>query len=367
MKIVIDSRFWGPGHTGLGVYTKQLVTNLEKIDSKNHYYLLIRPGFPKDEIRSKNFSLVEVNAAPYTFKEQIILGFVLLRLRPSVAHFPSINAPLLCFSKTVVTIHDLIKHHSVGTQTSTLPAPVYWFKYLIYRFLIFWLVNISDKIIIPSETVRKNLVKNYPKAEGKYVVTLEAAVINPHIQGEKISLPAKFAIYTGNAYPHKNLPFLISVWKDVFEKTQTKLVLVCGRTVFATRIEQMVKEISAQNWVEFKGYLTDEQLAFAYRQATAYVFPTLMEGFGIPGLDAMNFGLPVLCSDIPILREIYDNAALYFDPTDKNDLIVKATSLITSPEMRKKYIALGKSRVKRFSWEKLAKETLRVYEDVIAS
>lgn len=365
MKIVIDSRFWGPGHTGLGVYTKELITNLAKTDNLNSYVLLVRPGFDRNVVPLNNFSFVEVDAAPYTFKEQILLALTLLLLNPDVAHFPSINVPILYFKKMVVTIHDLIKHQSRGGDTSTLPQPVYWFKYVVYLLLTRWLVHRSNRIIVPSQAVATDLRKKYQAANNKTVVTYEAPTINPSIKKVGVPLPEKFVIYTGNAYPHKNLPFLISTWGEVYKKTKTKLVLVCGRSVFAARIQDMVRANAAENWVEFKGYLTDEELSFAYTKASFYVFPTLMEGFGIPGLDAMSCSLPVLCSRLPVLEEIYGSAAMYFDPFDKSDLKTKATSLIESESQRKKLIAAGKNQVKKFSWEKLASQTLAVYKEAV--
>lgn len=366
MKIVIDARFWGPGHTGLGVYTKELVTHLARTDSTNKYILLVRPDFDPNTVQASNFSLVFVDAPPYTFKEQIILSLILLKINPDVAHFPSINAPIFYFKKMVVTVHDLIKHESRGAATSTLPRPVYWIKYFVYRLLVWWLTVRVDKIIVPSNAVAQDLETNYPHAKSKTVVTYEAPTLGPLVKKEVIPLPQKFAIYTGNAYPHKNLPFLISCWKEVYEKTQTELILVCGRSIFAKRIEAMVTEMSAKNWVEFRGYLTDEQLAFVYTKASFYVFPTLMEGFGIPGLDAMNSSLPVLCSNLPVLKEIYGSAAEYFDPRDESDLQQKAIDLIKSSAKRKRLIKAGSERVKQFSWENMARQTLSVYHAVLS-
>lgn len=367
MKIAIDARFWGPSHTGLGVYTRELVTNLQKIDQENKYVLLVRPDFDTAEIIGKNFSVIKVDAPPYTVKEQLLLSLVLLKVNPDLAHFPSINVPILFFKRIVVTIHDLIKHKSRGVETSTLPRPIYWFKYFIYRLLIYWLTIRAAKIIAPSNAVASDLKKTYPVTARKTVVTYEASTINPSLKKASVALPQKFAIYTGNAYPHKNLPFLISAWEEVFQKTKTKLVLVCGRSVFAKKIEHLVEQMSAASWVEFKGYLTDEQLAFSYGKATLYVFPTLMEGFGIPGLDAMDCSLPLLCSRLPVLEEVYGDAATYFDPYNKADLVEKAVRLIESSDRRRQQIEAGKKRVKMFSWMNLAQGTLDVYKEAVSS
>src|SRR3989344_1784154 len=120
MKIVIDARFWGPSHTGLGVYTRELVTNLAKIDSKNEYFILVRENLETISF-PKNFHQISANYSTYSFIEQIILPLKLYSLHPDVVHFPGNYLLLFYFGKTIVTIHDLIKHQSRGADATTLP------------------------------------------------------------------------------------------------------------------------------------------------------------------------------------------------------------------------------------------------------
>lgn len=163
MKIVIDARFWGPKHTGLGIYTQKLVENLEKIDHKNSYTLLVRNNVPS------RFDQLIVDVPAYSLSEQIILPIKLYALHPEVVHFPSINVPIFYFGKYVVTVHDLIKHDSKGTDTTTKDPLTYWLKYLLYRFVFWWATSFAKKIIVPSNAVKKRLNKT------KVVVTYESA------------------------------------------------------------------------------------------------------------------------------------------------------------------------------------------------
>lgn len=159
MKIVIDGRFWGPGHTGLGVYTQNLVENLLKIDTTNKYVVL------------------EPKITPYTLKEQILMPWILYKEMPDLVHFPSINVPLLYFGKFVVTIHDLIKHDSRGPETSTHNPAFYWIKYYLYLFVFWWAVHQSCKILVPSQDVKNRLIREYGLDENKIIVIYEAAVL----------------------------------------------------------------------------------------------------------------------------------------------------------------------------------------------
>jgi glycosyltransferase involved in cell wall biosynthesis len=366
MKIVIDARFWGPSHTGLGVYTRELVEHLAKLDEKYEYVLLIRKEAKPLISLPQNFSTIIAEASAYSFKEQILLPLQFHRLKPQLVHFPSINVPLFYFGKYVVTVHDLIKHDSRGTETSTHNPLFYWFKYCVYRISFRILVTRASAILVPSESVKKDLVKRYAFTERKITVTKEAPVLDVK-HGANISLPPLFAIYTGNAYPHKNVARLIQAWKTVFNETRVVLLISSGRSVFSQKIEKYINDQGAQNYIKYAGYLSDEQLVTAYQRAILYVFPTLMEGFGIPGLDAMKYALPVVCSDIPVLREIYGDAAQYFDPKSTEDIAKKLIDVINNEQLRERLIKKGTDQVGQYSWEKTARETFAIYTSVIES
>lgn len=164
-----------------------------------------------------------------------------------------------------------------------------------------------------------------------------------------MNLPKDYALYIGNAYPHKNLEFLIKSW----DKIALPLVLAGGRSVFYDRLKKPIKNPN----IILVGHV--ENLDQLFKNSKIFVFPTLMEGFGLPPLEAMKHGVPVLCSDIPVLHEVLGDAAIYFNPKDPIDLKKK---LVYALANRKKLIAAGKVQVKKYSWEKMARETLKVYE-----
>lgn len=165
-----------------------------------------------------------------------------------------------------------------------------------------------------------------------------------------MNLPKKYALYIGNAYPHKNLEFLIKAWDGI----DMPLVLAGGRSVFYDRLEKLIKNSN----VLHVGHVEDT--GELYKNAKVFVFPTLMEGFGLPPLEAMKAGVPVVASDIPVLHEVLGDAAVFFNPKDPEDLKEKIYFAISySSSLAKK----GHEQVKKYSWERMARETLKVYED----
>jgi glycosyltransferase involved in cell wall biosynthesis len=134
--------------------------------------------------------------------------------------------------------------------------------------------------------------------------------------------------------------------------------------VFSQRLDNFIAQQKIGGLVELTGYVSDEQLALLYQNAQAFVFPTLSEGFGLPGLEAMSLGCPVLCSDIPVLKEIYGQAAEYFDPSKPKDIAQKIVDFEKNNNRKKELIEKGYALLKKYSWQKMASETLKVYDKV---
>jgi len=162
---------------------------------------------------------------------------------------------------------------------------------------------------------------------------------------------APFVVYTGNLYPHKNIKVLIAA----VEKLKLNLAIVCARSVFEYRLPK-------SEFVHYLGRLSDPDLVGIYKQAVAFVFPSLIEGFGLPGLEAMAVGLPVIAADASVLPEIYGDAALFFDPNDPEDLSAKISSVILDSALAKSLVAKGRAQVKKYSWVKMARQTWEIYQ-----
>jgi len=160
-----------------------------------------------------------------------------------------------------------------------------------------------------------------------------------------------FLVYTGNLYPHKNVGVLI----QAAEKIKINVAIVCARSVFE-------KRLPVSPYAHFLGRLSDEELVKLYHEASAFIFPSLIEGFGLPGLEAMAVGLPVIAARASCLPEIYGDAALYFDPHDVDDLVAKIKLLLSDEKLRSTLITRGKSQAKKYSWRKMAAQTWQIYQ-----
>lgn len=376
MKIAIDCRFWGPKDTGLGRYTQNLVENLLAIDKKNQYILLTQAKFPiSSKILNFKFQIIDINH--YSLKEQLVLPFLFRKIKPDLIHFPHFNAPFFSNFPYVVTIHDLIKHYSKGLETTTRHPLIYAFKYLGYKQIFYQTVKRAKKIIVPSFQVKKQLLKEYNLNSKKVVVIYEGVenkfkisniknqISNKILENYKIKRP--YIVYTGNAYPHKNLRRLILAIKSINQSSSINLVIVCGRDVFWQRLKKTISEFKASRFVSLVGFVSDEDLGVIYNQAKAFVSPSLMEGFGLPGLEAMKAGCPIAVSNIPVFKEIYAKAAIYFSPENVEDMKEKIMKILTlSNKSREKLIAIARKQAEKYSWQKCAQETLKIYRQALS-
>ncbi len=176
-----------------------------------------------------------------------------------------------------------------------------------------------------------------------------------------------YFLYVGNAYPHKNLERAIKAIVILNEKKDEKVLflIASSRNVFTRKLEKFIKKNHAEEFVKLLGFVDEEDLPQLYKKSVGFVFPSLMEGFGLPGLEAMKAHAVVLCSYIKVFLEIYLNNAIYFDPLEVKSITAAMERVLTlSSVERKKKIENGREFVKKYSWEKMAKETLNIYESV---
>ena len=378
MKIIIDARMYGLEHTGIGRYIINLINQIDKIsfqsEDKNEYIILLRKKyFDSLAFKNKNIKKVLADYSHYSFKEQFLLPFQLFLLKPNVVHFPHFNVPFLWFGKYVVTIHDLIKHQSRGIKTTTHNPFIYWLKHIFYLFIVYSAVKRAKKVITPSKWWKNELIKIYNLTQDKVVVTYEGVDDKFKFKKEsssnvldKFKIKKPFVIYTGSLYPHKNADRLLGAIIRINREKKIKLnlVLVCARNFFLKRFEKKVKDKKAESLVKLVGFVDDKDLVALYKEAEAFVFPSLLEGFGLTGLEAMSLGLPTICSSASCLPEVYGQAVAYFDPLDINDMVEKIIQVVSDDDFKKCLTKAGFEKVKEYSWQKMAKETLMIYKSV---
>ncbi len=430
MKIGIDCRLWG--ETGVGRYIRNLVSELQKIDTKNEYVLLALSNDiekiksvinPSTSLREKNkWSLVTADIHWHSIQEQFEFPKILEKENLDLVHFPYFSMPIFYKGKYVLTIHDLIINHFPTGKASTLPWLIYYFKYIAYKYVLLQAVKNADKIITVSHATEKEIQDHYHVPKDKLTVTYEGVDHNLELgiknyesssksNGQKIEVQSKtkllatnYFLYVGNAYPHKNLELLIEAMslvishsgderredsrinpstalreridsgqvlrspQDIARMTSEnnnnlKLILVGKEDHFYKKLEAKVREMGLEQNILFRHDVNDQDLALLYRNALALVASSLMEGFGLPLLEAMANNCLVVASDIPVFHEVCGDAAIYVDPYDKEAMVNILLSVYNKQvknENEKKKI--GKNRVSLFSWEKMAEETLGVYK-----
>ena len=366
MRIAIDARFLGSG-TGIGRYIEQLILNLEQIDLENEYFILInKENQDKYQPSNSNFKKTIVNIPWYGLAEQFKLPKVLKKLKVDLVHFSHFNVPFFYNQAFVVSIHDLILTKYPSQRATTLSPLKYFFKNLFYRLVIKHAVQKSKVVITMAEFTKKEIIQEFKCPESKAKVIYEGVTKlnknNSSVDLKKYGIKKDFVLYVGNAYPHKNLEFLIEAWQNLEKDYQ--LVLIGKKDYFYERLEKSIKDLDLENKVILIGYVSDQELAFFYQQAQAYVFPSLCEGFGLPPLEAMQFSLPALVSNTSCLPEILEDSVLYFHPKDQDDLLEKLNTITADQELRKELIINFQKLLLKYNWETMAEETLNIYQDL---
>lgn len=358
MKIAIDARAMS---AGVGRYTRQLLEHLQEVDKDNQYIVLLQQdGFDKWRPKSANFTKQVADSPRYGLSEQWRFTKSLKKLDVDLVHFTEVNQPIFYRGAKVTTIHDLTMVDYKNIQGNPLK---YLAKYWGFRFVVWWVVKNSNHIITPSRYVKDQLVSRYRRDAQDITVIYDAATkLAAEPQPVSELADKTFLLYVGNAYPHKNLQHLVDAFAVLREHHPHLILVLAGKTdFFYNRLQRYVKEREISGIV-FTGFLPDEQLAWLYQQAVAYVFPSLSEGFGLPGLEAMAHNLPVAAARATCLPEVYGDAAVYFDPCSIQDMAHKVSRLIDDQQLRKSLTDKGGERVERFSWQKTAEQTTAIYQ-----
>jgi len=377
-KIVIDARMYGPAHTGIGRYVANLIRELKNtpLAKKTAITLLVSQSEKKaiSKELGSDFSCFPVSAPHYSFKEQIELPQVLKKLAPDLVHFPHFNVPAMWRGRCVITIHDLIKHFYRGSKTTTKNPFAYWPKYGLYRLLVLQAVKRAGAIITPTRWWQDKIIDYFRLDKNKVFFTHEAVdpsfldedePVRPDLILKKHHLyDKKFIVYTGNLYPHKNIDRLVKALVSSDNQNLT-LAIANKPSVFSQRLKKLTATLKGGNRIRFLGFVPDEELKILYRQAVCFIQPSLMEGFGLTGLEAMSCWCPVLSSNESCLPEVYQNSVLYFDPRSIKDIADKISLISRDGKLRKQLIKLGRQQVAKYSWKKTAQQTAEVYEKVL--
>lgn len=377
MKIGIDIRLIGKKRTGDEVVFLNLVKNLASIDSRNEYFLFtdIEDKAKLDLISKSvdiygksNFQIVSLPVGRFKWNFWALQEY--LRKNPvDVYHTQYITPWFVPRSIKIVTIiHDI--------SFNFFPQFIKFSDLFFLKILIPISLQRADKIIAVSEFTKSEIEKYYKINPEKIEVVYNSVeegflsdVVSEEEKGnirKKYALPEKFILYIGTLQPRKNIPMLIEAFGNAEEKLDGIRLVICGNRNahnYDKKIDEAIQKNALENKVLFPGFIDEADKKVLFSLAHAFAFPSLYEGFGIPILEAMSQKIPVLASEIPSLKEIAGEGALYFNAGSLDDFSKKLYDVCTDIDLRVKLAIKGKTRVSFFSWENSAKKTLAIYEN----
>lgn len=356
MTIGIDGRLWN--QSGVGRYIRNLVLGINERKVEKDFLIFLtkeiydKVNFTNPRIRKElSSSRWHTASEQWKFKEEIERSGV------DLMHFTYFSYPVLYRRPFVITIHDLILDHFPTGVASSLPAPLYKLKHYGYKKITASAVKKAKKIIVPSIATRDEIINHYNGKLEKIEVIYEG--FDGSIkQGSNLKLvTSNFILYVGNAYPHKNLEVLLEAYEVVRKTERIELVCIGRDDFFYEKLKSKKRE-----GVYFLHNVDDSQLFDYYRNAKLFVMPSLMEGFGLPVLEAMHLSCPVLSSNTPALKEVCGEAAIFFEPKNSKELAEKIKQAISNEKILNALAEKGKKQALKFSWDECVTKTLKVYE-----
>ncbi|MDP3976093.1 MAG: glycosyltransferase family 1 protein [bacterium] len=375
MTIGIDCRLYGLRHGGIGRYLAELVGNLSLLDQSNHYILYFNePEFSQFSVPNGHWQKKLVNIPHYSLDEQTRFCHFLNREPVDLIHFPHFNAPIWYRRPFVVTIHDLTLHlfpHKSYVPKWTLKKMIHVFA---YRLITRMVTRHAKKVIAVSQSTKSDLQHQLRLDPEKIIVVYEGAPehfqrsSDSEIQSvlKKFSIGKPYLLYTGVWRSHKNLLNLIQAFVKVRASGRDiQLVLAGKKDPSCPEVPCLISRLKLESDVILTGFVEDAELVALYSGTSAFVFPSLYEGFGLPPLEAMKLGVPVLCSNRSSLPEVCADAALYFDPSRPEDIAAKITQLLGDPQLAEQLTQRGTQNLTRFSWKGMAGQILDLYNKVI--
>ncbi len=390
--------------TGTEWYSFYVIKNLAEIDKENTYWLYVNQP-PRPELlaavkNNPNFSIKLLNWPFYSFWTLGRLTLEMLRRRPDVLFIPAHTLPLFSPRQTVNTIHDVafVREHNlyrsakVKTSLSGVGSLINFFVKIFtlgrYRSdsvdYLYWstafALKHAGKIIAVSDFTKKDILSLYPdkiKADKIKVIhngyndkiyrRLEADSEKTAFILDEYAIETPFFLYVGRLEKKKNIPALVesfSYLRETHPEIKAKLVLIGDAGFGYDEIKYIIEEFDLNDSVIMPGWVAEEDLPYIMSAASAFIFPSKHEGFGIPVLQALACGIPTAVSDLPVLREVAGDAVLYFDHNDRNLMAEALRRIFQDEDLRKKLIINGLEQVKKFSWRRCAEETLELIKSL---
>ncbi|HYI93209.1 MAG TPA: glycosyltransferase family 1 protein [Bryobacteraceae bacterium] len=371
LRIVIDVRHIKD--FGIGTYIRNLVKALSEIDSHNKYLLAANPGDVADLPQMPgNFETVVYHRPRRRYLHDVAYPWFLRGLAPDLVHLPMSNVPLIMRSPYVVTIHDMSSFLFGGRSGFGENMRLYRFRRGLMR---------ADRVIAVSTATRRD-VENllgvpterlrlvYSAPDPNFLNFRSQPAVRERLL-ERFQIQYPYILYAGRIRPHKNIPRLIEAFNVVRGQLEShpelkdlRLLIIGDEISRNPEVRRAVAQTRSEQVVRFLGFVPFETLREFYSAASAFAFPSLYEGFGLPPLEAMATGIPVVTSSVSSLPEVVGDAAMVVNPENVFDIARGLYEVLVDKELRAKLIAAGYEQVRQFNWSRTAQQTLEVYKEV---
>jgi glycosyltransferase involved in cell wall biosynthesis len=368
MNIGINMMVVPSARTGIGTYAVNLVEQLLKLDGENRYFIFITGDLPLENVNSERHHIINVCQNKSWIRrilaEQFILPFLVKKYKIDLLHSVAFSCPAIKLCKSVLTIHDLAYR--------VFPETVLKSRRIYYNLMFPLYAAISDKIITVSENTKKDVIRYFHIPEDRINTVLlgvsgqlrQEDSIDTRTVLSGLGITGEYLLYIGSLEPRKNLVRLLQAFALVREEVNIKMVIVGPKGWMYDDIFSSAAATKHKEDIIFTGRVEDADLPKLYSQTNAFIFPSLYEGFGLPALDAMACGAPVIASDTSSLREVCGDTAVYVDPFEVESISESILMLLKDDRRREELKLKGLERSRQFSWEKTARMTLEVYKEV---
>ena len=370
MKIAIEAqRIFRTNKHGMDFVALETIRELQKTDHENEYYILVAPGEDRCLQASDNVHIVEIKCPTYPLWEQVALPSAIREIKPDIIHCTSNTAPVFCPAPLVLTLHDIIFLEKRAHNNKSMYQNMGWY----YRRFVVPRVLAKCKQIITVSQFECNRIRETLHLPEEQIIAIHNGFSNRfHPLKEtytvtKKYIPAKeYLFFLGNTDPKKNTPCTLKAYSIYVKQSSNPLPLL-----IADLKEEVIHQILKQEGIEeikpmlySPGYITHSDLPAIYNGAKIFLYTSLRESFGIPLLEAMACGTPVVTSNTSAIPEVAGEGAILVDPTDADAIAAQILKLEQDTAYREQQIAYGLERTKQFSWQHTAEQLLKVYRSI---
>jgi len=375
LRIGIEAqRLFRPHKHGMDIVALELIRNLQQLDHDNEYFIFVKPDSDRVLQETANFHLVEVAGGPYPLWEQVLLPRAARRARVDLLHCTSNTAPLRLSMPLVLTLHDIIYLEPLDLRRGS------WYQRagnLYRRWNVPRVVPRCERVLTVSAFEQARIQQRLPGPAGQVEVVYNSAgdQFRRITDGAALAaakarynLPDRFIFFLANTDPKKNLRGVLQALALLNKqgRLSSKLVMLDYQEAALLALLRELNAPELRAHIQLCGYVPNQELPLIYNLAEIFLYPSLRESFGIPILEAMACGTPVITSNTSSMPEVAGDAALLIDPLRPETIADAILRLQSDPAERARLVARGLARVQRFSWRETARQVKQIYADVVA-